>query len=213
MSEQTSALTLAALSRLVENLLRIGTVSEVDHGAGRCRVKLGNIETAWLLWFHARAGETRTWDPPTFGEQCMVLSPSGEPANGIVLYGISQNEHPTPSSNAAEHVVVYPDGARISYNHASGALQATGIQTALIAAAVSVTLDTPLTHCTGKLVVDDLLTYGNGIAGTGGDNNNIITGNFVQTGGELSSNGVVLDTHTHPENDSGGPTGAPNGGG
>ena len=76
-------------------------------------------------------------------------------------------------------------------------ITASGIQTATIQAAVSITLDTPLVHCTGELMVDDLLTYGNGIAGTGGENDNIITGDFTHTTGNLSSNGIVLHTHTH----------------
>lgn len=212
MSEQQPTLTLASLSRQIENLLRLGTVFDVDHAARRCRVLSGKLESQWLLWIHARAGETRTWDPPTIGEQCIVFSPSGEPANGIVLYGISQNDAPPPSSSPTEHVYAFPDGARIQYDHGSGALQATGIKTALIQASVSVTLDTPLTHCTGKLEVDDLLTYKNGIAGTGGDNNNTITGDFTHTDGELSSNGVVVHRHRHGENDGGGPTDPPIGG-
>lgn len=194
---------IAHLSRLVENLIRVGTVAAVDHAAARCRVASGELLTEWLPWLEHRAGATLTWDPPTIGEQVIILSPSGEPAGGIVLTGIFCTAHPAPSASASEHVIDYPDGARISYDHVSGELIASGVQTATIQAAVSVTLDTPETHITGNvqvdgtLTVDDLLTYGNGIAGTGGTNNNIITGDFVQTAGVLSSNGIVLATHTH----------------
>jgi phage baseplate assembly protein V len=206
----------AHLSRLIENLIRIGTVSAVDHAAARCRVASGELDTEWLPWIDRRAGATRTWDPPTVGEQVIVLSPSGEPAGGIVLTGIFCAAHAAPSSSADEHVIDYPDGARIAYNHGTGALTASGIQTATIEAAVSVTLDTPQTHITGDVqidgtcTVDDLLTYGNGIAGTGGANDNIITGDFVQTAGVLSSNGIVLATHTHGGvQPGGGSTGGP----
>lgn len=193
----------AHLSRLVENLIRVGTVAAVDHAAARCRVASGELVTEWLPWLEHRAGNTLTWDPPTIGEQVIILSPSGEPAGGIVVTGIFSTAQPAPSASASEHVIDYPDGARIAYNHTSGALTASGIQTATIQAAVSVTLDTPQTHITGNvqvdgtLTVDDLLTYGNGIAGTGGANNNIISGDFSHTGGNLSSNGIVLHTHTH----------------
>lgn len=188
---------IAHLSRLIENLIRVGTIADVDHAAARCRVASGELLSEWLPWIERRAGNTLTWDPPTVGEQVLVLSPSGEPAGGIVLTGIFCTAHPAPSASPTEHVIDYPDGARIAYDHASGALTASGIQTATIEAAVSVTLDTPLTHCTGKLTVDDLLTYGNGIAGTGGENNNVISGEFTHAGGNLSSNGIVLHTHTH----------------
>lgn len=190
---------LTELSRRLENLVRIGTVHSVDHGAVRCRVQSGDLVTQWLPWQTPHAGATRTWDPPTIGEQAIVLSPSGEAAGGLVFYGINSDAHPAPSNSPDEHVIAYPDGARITYNHASGHLSATGIQTAVIAASTSITLDTPRTHITGECVIDELLTYGNGIAGTGGSNGNMITGAFTQEGGPLSSNGVVLDEHTHTD--------------
>lgn len=188
---------IAQLSRLVENLIRVGTIAEVDHAAARCRVASGELLTEWLPWLEHRAGNTRTWDPPTVGEQVIILSPSGEPAGGIALTGIFRSAHPAPSASPSEHVIDFPDGARIAYDHATGALTATGIQTATIQAAVSVTLDTPYTHITGRLEVDDLLTYNNGIAGIGGENFNIITGNFIHDEGVLSSHGKVLHTHVH----------------
>lgn len=189
----------AELNRRLENLIRIGTIAAIDHATHRVRVDSGELLTDWLKWRTGRAGATRSWSPPTIGEQVMILSPSGELGNGIVLPSIFSDVFDSPSSSASEHVIEFPDGARLSYDHASGALSASGIQTATIQAAVSVTLDTPLTHCTGKLTVDDLLTYGNGIAGNGGDNHNVITGDFVQSDGVLSSNGIVLDTHTHAD--------------
>lgn len=201
----------AELSRRLENLIRLGTISAVDHASALCRVRSGGLETGWLPWFERRAGQTRTWDPPTIGEQVMVLSPSGEPAGGLVLVGLFRAAHPAPDDSPNTHVIDYPDGARISYDHASGALVATGIQTARIEAATSVTLDTPDTFITGTLTVDGLLTYKDGLRGSGGTSNgNIVSGDLIHGGeGVLSSYGVVLHAHTHP-GDSGGTTGAPN---
>jgi len=107
------------LSRRLENLIRIGTVSAVDLVAVRCRVKSGKLETQWLRWHTPRAGETRTWDPPTIGEQAVVLSPSGDPANGVVFYGFNCDANPPPSHSAAQHVTHYPDGAVVQYDHGS----------------------------------------------------------------------------------------------
>lgn len=197
---------LAEISRRLENLIRIGTVSDVDHKAVRCRVKSGKLETQWLRWHTPRAGATRTWDPPTIGEQAMVFSPSGEIGNGLVFYGFDCDDHPAPSHSPDKHVVQFPDGATFSYDHVASSLDITGIKTATISAGEEITLDTPLTHCTGKLTADDLLTYGNGINGTGGENNNVITGDFKHSGGELSSNGIVVDKHHHANPDAGDPT-------
>lgn len=201
---------IADLSRRIENIVRLGTVAEVDHPNALCRVDSGGLRTGWLPWIEHRAGQTRSWDPPSVGEQALILAPSGEAAAGIVIVGLYRTAHPAPDVSATTHVIDYPDGARISYDHASGHLEVGGIQTARIAAAVSVTLDTPLTHCTGRLTVDDLLTYGNGIAGTGGQNNNVISGDFTHADGDLSSNGIVLHTHTHGGvQPGGGSTGGP----
>ncbi len=207
---------LVELSRRLENLIRFGTIHSVDHAAKRCRVQTGGLVSQWLPWMEARAGETRTWNPPTVGEQCVILSPSGEPAGGMVFFGAPSDLIDTPSHDPVKHVIKFPDGATFTYDHNASHLSITGLKTAEIVASESITLDTPLTHITGQCVIDDLLTYKNGLAGTGGSNNNIVTGTFTHngtfthTGGNLSSNGKVLHTHTHTGvQPGGGNTGAP----
>lgn len=199
------------LSRLIENLVRIGTIHSVDHAKKRCMVQSGRLVTEWLRWFEQRAGETTTWNPPTIGEQCVVLSPSGVIENGLVFYGAPSDIIDTPSHDPAKHVIKFPDGAVFTYDHAASHLDISGIATATITASESITHDAPLTHITGACTVDQLLTYCNGIAGTGGTNGNAITGtithsggDYTHTGGALSSNGIVLDTHTHPGVQTGG---------
>lgn len=215
---------LIELSRRLENLIRIGTIYSIDYAAVRVRVQTGNLVTQWLPWLEHRAGQTTTWDPPTVGEQVTILSPSGEPAGGIVLRGLHSTAIQPPSHSPDTHVIRFPDGAIVTYDHAASHLEASGIQTGRIEAAVSITLDTPMTHITGQCVIDDLLTYNNGLAGYGGTegNGSVITGDIrhlngqheqtnvtqIATGGEITSNGKTLDTHTHP-GDSGGTTGAP----
>ena len=202
------------LSRRLENLIRIGTVHSVDHAAVRLRVQTGKLVTDWLPWLEQRAGETTTWDPPTVGEQCVVFSPSGEPAGGIVLVGINSAAIQPPSDSPKKHIIKFPDGAVFSYDHAASHLEISGIKTATVVASEaiklvageSITLDTPLTHLTGKLVVDELLTYKNGLKGAGGGSGNAITGDFTQVGGNLSSNGIVLHTHNHTSPPAGQPT-------
>lgn len=153
---------LADIARRLDNLIRLGTVAAVDHAAARCRVQTGGLLTTWLPWMAHRAGNTRTWTPPTIGEQVIVFSPSGEPGAGIVLTGIYTAAHDQPSASADEHVIDYPDGARIAYNHATGALMLAGMQS------IDITCPT--------------IT---------------INGAVIQSGGNLSSNGIVLHTHTH----------------
>jgi phage baseplate assembly protein V len=129
--------------RRFRNVLLIGIIAAVDHDAARCRVQTGGNLTGWLPWITLRAGTTRTWCPPTVGEQVIIFSPSGEPAGGFVLGGIYSERVEAPSADSAAHVVEYPDGARIAYNHATGAMSITGIQ--------SLTIDCPQITITGAI--------------------------------------------------------------
>lgn len=185
------------LSRLVENMIRIGTIHSVDHAKRRCRVQSGALVTQWLAWIERRAGETTTWDPPTFGEQAVVFSPSGEPANGIVFYGVPSDVIDTPSHDKDKHVIKFPDGAVFSYDHATSHLKISGIKTATMIASDQVEFDTPLVRMTGECEVLDRLTYRNGLSGYGGGYGNAITGDFTHMIGNLSSNGIILHTHHH----------------
>lgn len=204
----------ADLARRLDNLIRLGTIAAVDHARALCRVISGGLLTDWLPWADRRAGTTRTWNPPTVGEQVLLLCPSGEPAAGIVITGVYTTAHDQPSASADEHVTDYPDGARIAYNHTSGGLTVTGIKTARVEACEHVTVDCPENTITGNvlikgtLTVQKLLTYQAGLSGQGGGAGTTISGPITQSDGNLSSNGVVLHTHTHP-GDSGGTTGGP----
>jgi len=188
----------AELFRLISNLIRIGTVMAVDLKPARVRVSSGDLATNWLPWLELRAGRTRTWNPPTVGEQVLVLCPDGDPAGGVVLTGLNSDEIPTPSDSEAEHVTDYPDGARITYDHQAGKLTAVGIKSAFVEASDSATVHCPEITLDGNVTVTGLLTYQAGMAGKNGKGNKTtIEGDITHIAGELSSNGVVLHTHKH----------------
>lgn len=207
-------MTLEEIARLLHNLIRVGTVIDVDCDAPAVRVSAGELETNWLRWLEPRAGQTTDWDPPTVGEQVVLLSPGGELSGAIVLRGLHSDLIPHPSKDPNKTVREYPDGARVEYDHASSGMLITGIKTLtvdasdsiLLKAGSSVTLDTPEAISTGKHNIKGLLSYLAGLAGFGGDNGSVISGSLRQQGGELSSNGVVLDGHKHDGVQSGGST-------
>ncbi|SPR99550.1 Bacteriophage P2 Baseplate assembly protein GPV [Cupriavidus taiwanensis] len=161
------------------------------------RVKAGGMTTDWLPWLERRAGATRTWNPPTVGEQVVLLCPSGELRNGVILTGVPTDAKDVPSHSADETVTHYPDGAVTRYNHAAGALFVGGVKTVVLEAATSVLVKCPSTTFDGDVTVKGLFSYQNGIAGQGGANGNTIKGDFTHQDGALSSNGVVLDSHDH----------------
>lgn len=116
----------AEILRLLNNLIRIGTIEEIDHKAARVRVKSGDNITAWINWTPARAGKTKTWDPPTKGEQVVLLSPSGDMSQAIVLQSLYSDENPAPSDSENIWLKKFPDGTEIRYDHAAKKLQFDG---------------------------------------------------------------------------------------
>lgn len=115
---------IAEILRLLENLIRFGTVAEVQHAPPRVRVKTGELTTTWLPWLAFRAGADQEWDPPTSGEQVLLLSPSGQLANGVAVTGLFSDNIPANGDRAALHRRTYSDGAVIEYDSESHHLSA-----------------------------------------------------------------------------------------
>ena len=115
----------AEIIRQIQNLIRLGTIADIDHGAKRVRVNTGELKTGWLPWLVSRAGETRTWNPPTVGEQVAIFSTGGDLAAGIVMPALYSDDYDSPSSSANKHKTEYPDGAVIEYDHSAHTLIAT----------------------------------------------------------------------------------------
>lgn len=107
----------ADFARRLDNLIRLGTIAQIDHDRARCRVRSGELLTDWLPFFSRRAGETRTWCPPTPGEQVAVFCPCGEPAAGFVLTGLYSDHNAAPSTDKEVHMTEWPDGSTETYNH------------------------------------------------------------------------------------------------
>jgi phage baseplate assembly protein V len=185
---------LSEILRLLRNLIRIGTVSAVNLDGGLCRVDTGNNTTDWLHWLSARAGKTRSWNAPSVGEQVLIFCLGGELDTGFVLPGIFSDDNPAPSASADALHWSFPDGAVIEYEPETGALTATGIQTATIKAAVKILFDSPEVECTRLLKTATLeVTQG----GT-------MKGNVTHSGGDFSSNNVIVHDHKHGSVQSGG---------
>lgn len=113
------------LARRLENLLREGVVASVDHSAGVCTVKSGELLTRPVKWIAARAGDARTWWAPSVGEQVMLLCPGGELGRAVVLPAIYSTASPRPDGADTAQVTSYPDGALVSYDPVAHQLTAT----------------------------------------------------------------------------------------
>lgn len=213
----------AELLRLIQNLIRLGTIAEVD--GDRVRVQSGTITTDWLRWLTHRAGNAATWWQPSIGEQVMILSPAGDLAAGIVLPAIYSDAHPAPGDRNSVHATHYPDGAVVSYDFAAHALQATlpGGGSAVLTAPASVTinsdditLNAQQTTCTGQLLVKQLITGQGGIAISGGAGGGAtatisipmhVTEN-ITSDADIKAGSISLRGHHHTEQGDGVPTSA-----
>lgn len=190
------------IPRLLRNLIRIGTVAEVDLETATCRVNTGGNLTDWLHWLTSRAGRSRSWWAPSIGEQVLLFCLGGELDTAFVMPAVFSDEFPAPSASADAVRVTFPDGAVIEYEPKTGALLATGIKSATVnalgkvavtapditcTASTRITLDAPEVVCTQKLTTATIEIKKGGT----------MTGNFTHSGGSITSNGVVVHTHKH----------------
>ncbi|WP_269934796.1 phage baseplate assembly protein V [Serratia liquefaciens] len=178
---------IAELIRLLENIARIGVVTEIDENTWRVRVSSGELETTWLRWNAQRAGAFSIWVPPSIGEQVWLLCIGGNPETAIIGGSLYSNEHPAPGSSGNEMVITSPDGAKFRYDADAGALEVSGIKTAKVSAEVKIILDSPVVECT------ELLKTKNLDVTEGGD----MRGDITHSGGAFISNGVQVDNHSH----------------
>ncbi|KHF56169.1 phage baseplate assembly protein V [Klebsiella pneumoniae] len=185
---------IAELIRLLENVVRTGTVTEIDEGKWRVRVQSGALETTWLRWNAQRAGAFKVWVPPTIGEQVWFLCLGGNTDVAFIGGSLYSADNPAPGASRNEMVVIAPDGAKFRYDAEVGALQVKGIKSAAVEASVKITLDTPEVECT------NLLTTKNLNVTEGGE----MHGDITHTGGAFTSNGVQVDDHNHGEVERGG---------
>jgi phage baseplate assembly protein V len=171
--------------RRLANIIRIGTVEEADFATARVKVRFGEILTGWLPFGGQRAGGMRVWNPPSVGEQVVVLSPSGDLAQGVAMPGLYSDAKPAPGSTGTAVNIVFPDGSTLSWDGGNLVFTSTA----------AVKIVAPTIRLEGAVTV-----IGN-ISQTGG----------ITSSGDHVAQGVSLKNHTHvhtaPEP---APTGPPN---
>ena len=113
---------LAELERRLINLLRVGTIEQADYEAARVKVRSGELLTDWRIWLTHRASNDIDWWAPEVGEQVLLFSPCGDPAQAVVLPGIYQDAHPAPETSKDVRRTVFADGTVVEYNRAASAM-------------------------------------------------------------------------------------------
>ncbi|KAF3999222.1 phage baseplate assembly protein V [Glaciimonas immobilis] len=197
---------ISELLRLLHNLIRLGTIAEIDHDAQRVRVKVGNNLTNWRPWVTIRAGDAQTWWPPTIGEQVILLSPEGDFDHGVILPAVYSDQFAPPSTDPAHHTTRYADGAIVQYDSAAHALSATLPDgTSITVVPGQITLDAAESLCTGNLtvqknlIVSAMSSLNGGMAVTAGASGGPaarIEGKLEATD-DIVANGISLTGHKH----------------
>lgn len=141
----------------IDKLLCYGTVEEVQTKPPRVKVRAGGILTNWLRWFSCFSGECIDWASPSVGEEGMILSPNGDMLNGAFLRGMSNDDNPTPSSDANTKMVKFKNGDIIKHDGNDYIVTIKG-NIELSGKTITMCGDT---HVTGKLSVDgDVVSAG-----------------------------------------------------
>lgn len=198
------------LIRRLENLIRIGTVANVDYATARCVVDCTGIMTAPLPWITARAGTDRTYDAPTVGEQVLVFAPAGEMAQAVVLMGLYHDKSPAPANSGNIKTRHFEDGCTISYDthsHTLTAILPAG-GTATLTANGGVTINANASiiinakggaTINGDTSINGNLSVSRGITGgTAGGGGATIKGAVIATGDVMAGN-ISLQGHKHQE--------------
>lgn len=151
-------------ARTQANMIRIGTVVDLDTVTAKVTVRVAGVVTDWLPWITQRAGTTRTWNPPRAGEQVLILAPYGDLSQSVVLPSLYQTAYPSPvGATKFQDTTIYPDGSVVSYDSQTNALAITiagngnvtiNCKTATITALTKVELITPTVHVTGDILAD-----------------------------------------------------------
>lgn len=101
-------------SGLIGDLIRKGTIDSVDLGSARATVRCGDIVSPPIAWLEL-AGATRSWFPPSVGEQVVLLCPEGDISGSIFLRGLSSNRFPA-LGDGKRCLIEFEDGAVIAYD-------------------------------------------------------------------------------------------------
>ena len=106
--------------RMLAGLVIPCYVVVVDLVAAKLRwVSDGEWTSAWVRWHAVAAGKARHWRAPSVGEQGVLVSPSGEPAQGTFVPGLYGNAGAPPDNRDHVEVWRFDDGGSLVYDWAA----------------------------------------------------------------------------------------------
>ncbi|WP_129124130.1 phage baseplate assembly protein V [Veronia nyctiphanis] len=183
------SLNTSELFRRFENLVRIGTIAAVEHKTKQLRIQSGELLTDWLDWPAEMGRNYIRWRPLRLGTQVVFVCPSGDPAQALIVSILYSNQLDTPSTNEAIDLIQFDDGTHLSYNIESGLLDVTSIkQISLRAQHINIKGTSSFEITSPKIQIN---------------------GPITQQNGDITSDGISVQQHTHISPESKSPTGTP----
>lgn len=156
--------------RRLANLAQIGVVAEVELGATpKAKVRMGEFVTGWLRMGTRRAGDASESWAYSVGEEVLVISTSGDFAQGVIICAIANAQNPAAAEEGA-YKIGFPGDVVLEISGGVVFIDAPG--GAVINGDTQITGDVQITG-----MVD-------------------VTGE-VEVSGDVTGNGISLATHKH----------------
>ena len=171
---------LAELSRRLDNIINLGTITEADHSTRKIRVQVGELQTAWLPWPVSIGKNYVHWQPLRVGTQVVLAAPAGELAHAVVV-AMCFTQAISTSNDEDLDEIEFNDGTRVAYSSATKSLEMYSV------GSVHLEADGNLTLKASAIGID---------------------GPVTQVGGDMTSDGISAQGHIHPESvgvETGGP--------
>lgn len=115
----------ADLERRLANMVRIAVIQAVDCTNRKIRVVAGGFSSAWLPWPTETGRNFRHWRPLRPGQQVVLVAPSGDLAQAVVVGMLYSESLGAPESAENRDTILFDDGTRIQYDSAEHHLQLT----------------------------------------------------------------------------------------
>ena len=113
----------ADLARLIENLIRIGTIAVVDHSARKLKVQSGKLLTNWLDWPADIGRNYKRWRPLRLGTQVILSCPGGDPAQALIIGMLYSDAQASPNTDPNIDLIAFDDGSFIEHNQSAKTLK------------------------------------------------------------------------------------------
>lgn len=167
--------------RRLNNVISIGIVDEVNHKDALCTVVIEDNVTDWLPFGGMRMGNVKIWNPPSVGEQVLVLSENGELDTAVVVSSFDYESNKQPSSNPNSVELHCKDGAKFVYDHSLHKLD------------VNLPSDSTTTVQSNTITVNsDDITFNSGTTTFNSDDITLNCKNYSLNSNQNDQNGVLV---------------------